>query len=172
MNNARRILSILASTLIVSACGDNVVDPLSGVAISDLTDAEAQSWCSSTYASMWTGPLPTTDGPVLADGTVWNNAERNVTMATGDNYEVSFADNLCALQLPADQCAANLKVNPCKATLQQLDDCLVLVSGHDQSASPDACATFRAMPSCDQTIVTVPNPPASNDAAGCRLPVR
>jgi hypothetical protein len=96
----------------------------------------------------------------------------------GDNYAVAFFTGGCVLELPADQCADNLKVNPCQATLQQLDACLLVEFSLDPpSTLPDVCKTYRATSSCDETVIgdmTMVAGAAPNSApwTTCSLPVR
>jgi hypothetical protein len=176
MKNALRILTILASPLLVSAC-TNTIDPLSDVVIADLTDAEAASWCATTYVSIWherfMGALPP-DGPVAANGTVWNQ-DFDLPDPSGDNYAMAgLAGGECVLELPVDQCADNLKLNPCQATLQQLDACL-LAQFASPVTLPEVCKTYRAMPSCDETVIGDMTELVAGDPAPyetCTLPVR
>jgi hypothetical protein len=178
MKNVLRILTILASPLLVSAC-TNTIDPLSDVVIADLTHAEATSWCATTFQSIYDERWKTTpppDGPVAANGTVWNQ-DFDLPDPSGDNYGMAgFAGGECVLRLPIDQCADNLKLNPCQATLQQLDACLLAQFAHDAPVTlPEVCKTYRAMPSCDETVIGDMTEFVAGDPAPyetCTLPVR
>ncbi len=169
MKNALVLLSIVTSPFLFPACA-NTVDPLAGTKIADLTDAEAQSWCGSTFEGLWGGGPQQGEGPVQADGTVNGDAPPD-----GAGYGGFVGPEMCFLHLPVDQCAANLKLHPCEATLQQLDDCLDMVM-HDSDPTTwswTGCDAYRATPSCGQTILNT-RVPSDDPAIGwtCRVPVR
>ena len=68
MNHVRALLlSLLSAPGLLAAC--TTVDPLSTANIADLTTAQAETWCASTYEPMFLQPTDS-DWPVQSDGTV------------------------------------------------------------------------------------------------------
>src|ERR1700744_6516079 len=112
LSNAVRFITLFVAPALLAGCtGSGVVDPLGGVAIADLDTASATSWCAASFEPPW-NQAPPPDRPVCADGTVENMYEGPPGSETmpGDNYAGSIAwDSYCIMQLPVDQCAANLK---------------------------------------------------------------
>jgi hypothetical protein len=148
------------------------VDPLSTATIADLTTGQAETWCASTYEPMFLQPA-SSDWPVQPDGTVIVGTGGGPIAAADTNHGgVSewTVTGLCLMQLPVDQCVENLKAHPCRATVQQLDDCLQAMFPNYTSAATSLCAAFHDAPSCGETIVA-----AIADAGAdqiCELPVR
>ena len=90
------------------------------------------------------------------------------------SFENAAATNgQCFFQLPVDQCVANLKLHPCQATVQELDDCFLSLffEGGGWLIRP-RCTAFRATPSCSETIVSATLPDTGSKSAICELPVR
>lgn len=165
-----RAIPLLAAPLLLGGC-TGTVDPLGGVIIAELTTEQAQSWCASTYEGMWSMP-PTPDGPVQPDGTVVSRYEG---FEGGVDYAGSiFPPGLCMLQLPVDQCVANLKLHACQATLQQLEDCMQLAQDttDPSSVSWEACRAYHAIAGCDRTIIAAALPSDGFTMPWCELPVR
>jgi len=131
--------------------------------ISALTDVEALSWCewfSSRGRLM--GPYPP-EAPVSDDG---------YTAGVGGIAWPAFFADACLpdpAQVAPSQCAANLKSQPCAATLGELTDCVITLE--QQVAYGHGCGRFFEHPDCDGTIVRhldpFGEPPAVNEPMGC-----
>jgi hypothetical protein len=156
-NTLLALTSLVAPVLLASCVG--TIDPLGDGVIADLTTAEAESWCSSYWSSSpWWGPVPA-DRPIAADGTV-------------SDYEGFGGPAECMMQLPVDQCVANLQLQPCQATLGQLEACLQVAASPMPDDAP--CIAYLAIPSCNGTIVATPTPDDTpgDEPTQCKIRVR
>ena len=169
-NHVRTVLlSLLAAPALLAGC-TSTVDPLSTATIADLTTAQAETWCANTYEPMFL-VYADTNWPVQPDGTVLFGTGGGGVGVPEPHHGGAVAWNdkgLCLMQLPVDQCVANLKARPCQATVQQLDDCIqAFLPNQNWDAR---CATFHDAPSCSETIVAATIPDGGADRI-CDLPV-
>jgi len=108
--------------------------------IKDLSHAEVEAWCA-WYAEV-TGSSQEAETPT-ADGWVDSDQYRS---------RICQENQACALLLPRSQCESSLEIQPCEATLGELDDCVKTMDngcflvGH-------GCAPLRQKPWCQGIIV-------------------
>jgi hypothetical protein len=143
-----------------------ITDPPSidrGKAIADLTDAEAEAWCTWYAGLHWLGePVapPPADQPVSADGTV-----------AGDTGLIWGVDprlpeeSMCVTRLSIHQCVQNLRYEGCGATVGDLDACAEALVFECIDPRP-WCDPYLDI--CSETVVVRPD----LHAGGCRLPVQ
>jgi hypothetical protein len=193
MNATKNVLlwtiTVIAAPVLIASC-TSTVDPLDGTTelrsttelgsttepfasmrISELSDAQAEAWCE-WFSNKWcpTGHVtPPEDGPIQPDGTVNDDSPTQ----GGDGYASDYFRGLCMMHLPIDQCVMNLRLHPCDASVQLLDDCVDTVLGavtYETSYAP--CKQLNATPSCSETIVAAYPPLTSDQLPTCVLPVQ
>jgi hypothetical protein len=126
--------------------------------IKDLSTGEAQAWCGwfSSVFPLVGAPAPE-DRPVDPDGFV-----------SGYGAIGCETINVCVEHLSEHHCAANLAIQPCEATLEELDRCVGVLWGLCELA--EQCEPFLAAPSCLGTIVAALGDPSVGPI--CRIRVR
>jgi hypothetical protein len=131
-------------------------------AIADLTDAEAEAWCTWFVNLSWFGSPP---GPVPADRTV--DADGTVAGYEGSirGAALDFSDAICIVRPSIDHCVANLRLEGCSATVHELDACAESLIFECVDPRP-WCTPY--LDTCSQTIVLRP----SGSPRDCRLPVQ
>lgn len=115
------------------------VDP--GKRIKDLSAEEAKAWCGwfSLVFPFAGDPLPE-DRVVDPSGFV-----------SGYGAIGCETIHVCTEHLSVDHCVANLAIQPCTATVTELDSCVGVMWGLCQL--PERCEVFLAEPSCLGSIV-------------------
>jgi hypothetical protein len=121
------------------------VDPSKRV--KDLSADEARAWCEwfSRVFPLAGGPTPE-DVPVEPGGFV-------------SGYGAIGCETLsvCTVHLSVNHCVGNLALEPCEATLAELDSCLGVMWGFCQL--PERCEPFLAAPACSETIIAALSAP-------------
>lgn len=132
-------------------------------AVADLTDAEAEAWCTWFVNLPWfgvpAGPAPA-DRTVDGDGTV-SGYEGSVR---GDGPPIDPSDAICIVRPSIHHCMANLRVEGCSASVHELDACAESLV-YDCVDPRPWCTPY--LDTCSQTIVVHP----SETLGDCRLQV-
>jgi hypothetical protein len=109
--------------------------------INELSADEAKAWCGwFSLAFPFAGPPLPEDNIVDPGGFV-----------SGYGAIGCEAIGVCTEHLSVNHCVANLTIQPCQATLTELDDCVGVMWGLCQL--PERCDAFLAAPSCLGSIV-------------------
>jgi hypothetical protein len=115
--------------------------------IKELSADEAQAWCGwFSRVFPFAGPAMPEDMPVDPGGFV-----------SGYGTIGCEAINVCTEHLSERHCVANLQIQPCEATLSELDSCVGVMWG--LCALEERCEPFLAEPSCLGTIVATLSDP-------------
>lgn len=118
-----------------------------------LTLAETQTWCTCMTALVGAGDQRQPDGLGVIAG---YGAVCCGTPACG---------NTCLPQMTVSDCVANIRLFSCRATVNELDDCLRTIRNAGNAVG-GGCRPFRYAPGCRQTVFQTGN------STGCPIQVR
>lgn len=109
--------------------------------IADLTDDEALTWCEWVAHNVPTKDALDPPPALVVDGFA--------TASSGGYYSGYPFHPMCWAKLPHDLCVRNLKLDPCQATVQMLDDCVLTQGSRFHGRG---CGPFQLAPGCQRTF--------------------
>lgn len=135
----------------------------------ELSAEEAEAWCSWYVLEVAQVPGAAPPEPQQdVDGLI-------------DTYETRYCyaqpfNGACLIRPTVADCARNLLLFPCEATLDELSDCVHgMLDGHRQSGPcpiSGSCDAFAQAPGCELTVVSpIVDDPMLASGSGCPLHV-